>query len=427
MKDLNELKGASGQHLITQANKLVEARYEITKNEQLILNAMISFINPEDGDFLTYKTSISQFAELLGVDKKSNKREMKTVIRRLLSRVIELETTNGWKMYQWISYAEANEKEDSLVLRFHNNLKPYLLNLKKQFTSYRMLEIVELKSIYSIRMYQILRDYYGRRQETFTYTLENFRQIVLGSGSKKYPQFKYFRTYVLNVSQKELDKKASLSFTFETIRVGRSIGEIKFTIVKKNKNSKNIQGLGSPIPQVIPQILKDYGAYGVTHDKAQAFYDKRGEQALQNTLDYFKKELENGKKLKNKGAYLFTLLKANAGQEIEVERKEAEKREQERLKEIRKKQKQQGQEKLMKAEKKYLKAVKDKYLSVITSSQKHSIFQKLKDQYTKKHGDISHIKDLESPYLMASLNKIIEDLPQYKENKEEAIKQYLDA
>ena len=56
------------ENLVTQANNLVEARYTLTKNEQLILCAMISFIDPNDKDFLTYKTSINRFAELLGVN-----------------------------------------------------------------------------------------------------------------------------------------------------------------------------------------------------------------------------------------------------------------------------------------------------------------------------------------------------------------------
>jgi len=227
------LKELNRTNLVTQSNSLVEARYALTKNEQLILCAMISFINPKDEEFLTYKTSISQFLTMLNVDKKSGNREIKKVIKRLLSRVIEIETPDGWKMYQWCSYAEANTKEDSLLLCFHPKLTPYLLELKGRFTSFKFDDVIDLKSFYSIRFYQLLRDYDGRKKGSFSYFLLDLREILLGRGSKKYPVFKDFRRNILDVAKNELDKKSPISFNFESIRIGRRIGQIQFTVVKK--------------------------------------------------------------------------------------------------------------------------------------------------------------------------------------------------
>jgi len=324
LKDL-DLKGTN---LVTQANNLIEARYSISKNEQLIILAMISFIDPKDKDFLTYRTSITQFAELLGLDKKNKLKEVKEVARRLLSRVIEIETPSGWKMLQWVSYAEANYKEDFLMLRFHDHLKPFLLDLKARFKSFKLSEVIEFKSNYSIRMYQLLRDFEGQGKKEFTYFLEDFRKIILGSTPKelkKYPRFTNFKERIIETAKKELDEKAPLSFTFETIRVGRSIGKIKFTIVKKAK----IKQVEAPKePQTAEQIVLDYETFGVMRANVEPFFKERGEQALINTLDYFKQELANGKQINNKGAYLMTLLRNNAGQELEAEKIEAEKREQ---------------------------------------------------------------------------------------------------
>ena len=163
------LKSLSKNNLVTQANNLIEARYSLSKNEQLILCAMISFISPDDKDFLVYKTSISEFINILGVDRKSALREIENVIRRLLSRVIKIETPDGWKMCQWVSLAEINKKEDTLLLRFHDELKPYLLDLKKRFTSFKFQEVVLLKSVYSIKIYQLLVEHHNRNTPIFTY------------------------------------------------------------------------------------------------------------------------------------------------------------------------------------------------------------------------------------------------------------------
>jgi len=430
MDHSERVQNISNTNLVTQANKLVEARYDITKNEQLIIEIMTSFINPNDSDFLTYKTSVHEFADILQVDRKSYKREIKTVINRLLSRVVEVETPNGWKMHQWVSYAEIDEKEDLLVLRFHNELKPYLLQLRKQFLSYKIIETLHLKSVYSLRMYKILREHQGLRKTTFTYTLDDYRKMMLGSRSKKYPQFKYFRTYILNASRKELNEKTSLSFDFKTIRIGRKIGKIEFTIININNHvqkEEDIALLKSVENKVKnkPQVLAEYEDFGVVQAKAEPFYQERGEQSLLNTLDYFKKQLANGKEVKNKGGYLFTLLKANAGQEIEIERKEAERRAQERNEEFKKLEEKQQKDRRSKAENKHLRTVKDVYLSSLSEQQKQQLFNELKEKYEAEHGDCGLITDLKSGFISSLLDAIITNLPLYKKDREEMIQVYL--
>ena len=62
-----------------------------------------------------------------------------------------------------------------------------------------------------------------------------------------------------------------------------------------------------------PQIIIDYEEFGVMKNMSFPYYKERGEQALKNTLEYFKKERSN-KDIQDNGAYLMTLLKADAGQ-----------------------------------------------------------------------------------------------------------------
>jgi hypothetical protein len=54
-------------NLVAQTNRLIEARYTMTKNELLLLFAMVSLINPKDKDFLTFKTSVAHLSEILGI------------------------------------------------------------------------------------------------------------------------------------------------------------------------------------------------------------------------------------------------------------------------------------------------------------------------------------------------------------------------
>ena len=399
------MKDLDGRNLVTQSNNLVEARYTLSKNEQLILCAMISFINPEDKEFLTYKTSISQFSELLAIDKKSSMREIDIIVSRLLSRVITLETPNGWEKFQWVSYAKVDKKEDFLLLRFHDHLKPYLLDLKQRFTSFRLGEVVDLKSIYSIRIYQLLRDYHGRNKSDFTYELSDFRAIVLGNGSKKYiNSFKNFRVNILEKSRKELDEKSNLSFSFETIRVGRKIGRIKFLITKKIRIKKEPLALPHQTGKNQPQEIQKMLAIGIATKKAISLLEQYGKETIIKALKFTNEE-ERG----NPAGFFIRILEndwKNPAQQKKEEQKA--KAEAKRMQEKRKKEREEATEKLASQ---YVEIALERELSDLTKEEKQKKIEALKDEYPYV---ANHIKSL---YEGAGAGFILKEIPDHEKNK----------
>lgn len=175
-----------------------------------------------------------------------------------------------------------------------------------------------------------------------------------------------------------------------------------------------------------PKILADYAEFGVSPAKTKPFYQQRGEQALVNTLDYFQKKIASGKEVKDKGAYLFTLLKANAGQEMEAERKETEKKAQERCKVFNDEQEERQKQQRLTAERKHLKTVRDVYLASLSEQQRQQLFEELKGKYEAKHGDCGLITELKCGFLGGLLDAIIKALPVYEEDKEAMIQWYME-
>ena len=338
------------KNLVAQSNKIVEGRYTATKNELILLVAMISLIEPKDKEFLTFSVTINELSKILNIDSKSALREFKKISRRLMTKVVEIETQDGWEMFQWVTFSQL--KGNLVSLRFHDHLKPYLLDLKRSgnFTQYRLEIIIQFRSSYTIRIYQILREYYSKRMYEFEFSLDYFRNMVLGEKSKKYPVFREFRKYVLNVAQKELSKinedistkavpvyKSDLNFKLVTRRTGRKISHLKFIIQEQNiKPAPKVKPVITIAKESdtteIPQILIDYEAYGVMRTVAEPYLEARGEQALIKTLERCKKDHKAGKIKDNIGGYLFSLLKSNAGQQTPAEREEEKKKEEKKRK-----------------------------------------------------------------------------------------------
>lgn len=141
-------------------------------------------------------------------------------------------------MINFLSSVEYKKNEWVVELCFDPKLKPYLLELKSFFTSYHSKNIINLKSIYAIRMYELLKQY-----ETIwnrTIRVEHLKNI-LSIDKNKYA-YNMFKKRVILTAQQELNQNTDIYFEFEEIKHWRKIEEIKFRIVSKNKikiNTKN--------------------------------------------------------------------------------------------------------------------------------------------------------------------------------------------
>lgn len=118
-------------------------------------------------------------------------------------------------------------------MRFDPLLKPFLLELSNKFTSYRLANVVKLKSTYAIRIYELLKQYEDLKERTIS--LENLRYYL--DAMDVYPNYANFKQRVLKPSQKELNQKTDISFEFEEIKLGRKVQKIRFIIgSQKRKN-----------------------------------------------------------------------------------------------------------------------------------------------------------------------------------------------
>ena len=138
---------------VTKSNVLIEANYKLTVTEQKVILYLVSQINKDDDDFKMYSLPIQHFYELLGYRGSPKYSEMREITKNLMRKILEIKEGKKLKQMSWISYVEYDEHSGRVSLSFDPRLKPYLLQLKKEFTTYRLKNVMELKSSYSIRIY----------------------------------------------------------------------------------------------------------------------------------------------------------------------------------------------------------------------------------------------------------------------------------
>ena len=220
----------SGELIAVVANQIVTARHRLKPRQQQVINWAIAQIARDDSDFLTHTLSVSEFAKLTGTKSGSIFKEMEVVTTSLLREILETKEPGerSYTRFQWLSRCKYEKGNGTVEIRFHDELKPYLLELRTRFTQLRLERVFRLRSSYSIRFFERIEMNRGLNRLTWALTLDELRNW-LGIAPDAYKFFGLLRANVLDVAQRELDAKSDWSFSFLTVKTGRKITGVEFT------------------------------------------------------------------------------------------------------------------------------------------------------------------------------------------------------
>jgi plasmid replication initiation protein len=218
-------------HWVTKANTLVEASYRLSLTQQRIVLFMTSLVQPEDEDFKTYRIHVRDLMDILDIDRSHLYAQMILMIRNLMKVVVTIPLPDEKHLdTHWINSQEYEIGGGYSDITFDPKLKPFLLHLKEKFTTYKLENVMKLKSIYSIRIYELLKQYQGIGKRTIT--IDSLRKM-LGIELKEYSLYGDFKRKVILVAHHEINEKTDILFEYREIKLSRKVNELEFTITKK--------------------------------------------------------------------------------------------------------------------------------------------------------------------------------------------------
>lgn len=231
---LKEKTEAQRNSLVVKSNDLIrKARYNLTNSEQKILIYVISKIEAEDTDFKEVRFSLADYCRLAGfkINGEAYAR-IKRQIKKLADRSIWIDKGDQKEeLFRWIDTAEINKGSSEVILKLHSSLKPYLLQLKENFTKYELIYILALNSKYAIKLFELLKSYLW--QGKWVVEVNDLKEKL--EIKDKYEEFKEFKRNVLTPSLKEINDYTSLNVDYSVLRNGRNISTIIF-FIEENKD-----------------------------------------------------------------------------------------------------------------------------------------------------------------------------------------------
>lgn len=218
--------------LVVKSNRLIQnTRSTFTLQQQKILLYLVSKIQPDDEEFKTYTVDLKHLCKICNIDvHPENYKNFRESIKNLRDKSFWLRTPEGYTTVSWIERFWIKEESSTLEIKFDEYLKPFLLQLRANFTAYNLEYVLLFKSAYSIRLYELLRS--NLNTGKLEISLDDFRDyFMLGY---KYQPYKELRRNVIEVAISEINNYTDIIISYTTERTGHKITKLIFNISKKS-------------------------------------------------------------------------------------------------------------------------------------------------------------------------------------------------
>lgn len=210
---------------VSQNFALVNAKYKLNTSEmKFILTAITQLDSKTDTVLQEYEIKVSELEERLQAEQ--NETRLKQFAKKLMSKPLEVPTDDGWIVANWFSDIEYIRGQAKFKVRFSEKLKPYLLELKERFVAYNLKHILPLTSTYSVRIYQLLKEYEKLTKRYFE--VEELMELL--QVPKSYKVYADFNRKVLQIAERELKEHTDIYFTYEEEKEGRKVSRLVFRI-----------------------------------------------------------------------------------------------------------------------------------------------------------------------------------------------------
>lgn len=233
--------GENKNLVVVQSNKLIEAHYkqEYTIQEQRTVLWLVGRVHKEDyiyhrkNELKTITISASEYANLMDIPVSHVYRDAKKIGKSLMDKVLAIEDaeSKSWLLVHWVSSMEY--KNGVISVDIHPRLIPYLIDLQDKFTSFKLENILYLNSAHAIKLYQILSQYKVSGERTIT--LDDLRLMFGISEMKTYERYNAIKEKILEISQREINAKTDITFSYKADKDGRKVTSITFKITSKPK------------------------------------------------------------------------------------------------------------------------------------------------------------------------------------------------
>ncbi|MGI8050451.1 replication initiation protein [Campylobacter jejuni] len=237
--------------VVTQNNRFVYAKYDMNTNELKMFMWIVAQINSQkDTLFQVCQMPLSQVFEVLNHQSEENYTYVKNLIDNMARKTYiedfklldektmkEIEVHRAMPLFQFLEYKKG---ASNISYKLNDSLMEYLLEQKRDFTQLKFSDIQQMKSAYSIRIYNMLLCELKQNRQNLKINLSVLQNLL--EVPKTLLEYKHFNVKVLKQAEKDINSKSNLVLLdIKTYKTGRKITDLEFIFDYKNNDKRIAQ------------------------------------------------------------------------------------------------------------------------------------------------------------------------------------------
>ena len=155
-------------------------------------------IKKDDIDLKEYQFTAIDLSKTLNIHKRNIYRELDSVTDKLMVRFIKMKNDDKQEFDKFHLIKTAKLRNVILTMRIDEDMKDFYLKLN-WYTKYQLKNIMQFKSTYSFRLYELLKQYENIGNRLIT--IEDLR-IEVDIDKKQYPKYSNLKQRVINIAKK---------------------------------------------------------------------------------------------------------------------------------------------------------------------------------------------------------------------------------
>lgn len=224
----NFLKAERSLSVVRQNDIVQKARYKLDLVQQKTLMYLISKINSlKDVEFQEIDVDIKDLCEIMGI--KYNGRSLKDfqdAIQKMADKSLWVDTGTQLILMRWLQRVIIDKGSTTVTVKFDELMAPYLLQIQNRFVQYKLVNVLPMKSQYSLRLYELIKS--REAMGKWTVILDDLRKDLFVENIPTYADYRDFKKRILDPAIIEICNFTDLMVSFEPKRKDRKIYSLTF-------------------------------------------------------------------------------------------------------------------------------------------------------------------------------------------------------
>jgi len=216
---------------VVKLNDIVQkARYKLDLVQQKTIMYLISQIDSmKDIEFQDITVEIKDLCEIMGIKYNGkNVKDLKNALQKLSDKSMWVELgdkDDTITLMRWLDRVSIKRGRGTVTVRFDELMAPYLLQIQERFVQYKLVNVLPMKSQYSLRLYELIKSH--EEQGRWDVELDDLKRLLFLEPNT-YERYDVFRLRILDAAIIEICNFTDLMVAFTPKRRSRKIVALTF-------------------------------------------------------------------------------------------------------------------------------------------------------------------------------------------------------